>query len=52
MWGAGAEPLGVAGVKYECLANPDEMLELRVTRCALPAAIYHPALPYLVRQVQ
>lgn len=41
-------PWAMARVKYECLANPDEMLESPVTQRAVPAAIYHPALPYLL----
>lgn len=28
----------MAGVTYECLANPDEMLELHVTQCVLVSA--------------
>lgn len=45
-------PGAMAGVKYEGLAIPDEMLESPVTQWALAAAIHHPALPYLLRQVQ
>lgn len=45
-------PWAMARVKYEFLANPDEMLESPAMLHALLAVVYHPALPYPLRQVQ